>query len=359
MSVALFVVFLTTFFCLTDQKSNSNRGLILSALVIIIYGGLRYGYGSDYPSYLRGFLELTSYSFSDDLSNIRTEVGWNYLNILCQPIGFFGMIIVLTIFETIVIYRFIGKYVAPKYHWIANICYTLNTNMMLLGFSMMRQFLAMCLFLLAIDYIIKKKWFIAVIIVLIAGLFHVTAFVLIPFCFVGYLGEIKKNNTWPSFFTLFILFMYFFGGPIFENILPDVLKLDVFNDYGDELGNEDRKSMFSLARVYEAGLFVSLMFVYRRLNSTERSLGLLYSASYLLASLITIVSLAGRINLYFGLVGLAAIPFIIKYLSDKRVRIGFLSLYIVFLFYRFIVFFNEPIWESFVHYYTILEQPWQ
>ena len=359
MSAALFVIFITTLFCYTDTKSKSNKGLILSALVVMVFGGLRYGYGSDYPSYLRGFLELMNYSFGDDFSSIRTEIGWNYINVLCQPIGFFGMVFILTAFETIVIYRFIGKYVAPQYHWIANICYTLNTNMMLLGFSMMRQFLAMCIILLAIDNIIKKKWIIAIIVVFIAGLFHATAFILIPFCFVGYLGDIKDNRKWIPFFAIFVLFMYFFGGLVFESLLPNVLTLAVFNDYGDELGNDDGKSMFSIARIYEAGLFTSLMLVYNRHSASERCLDLLNSVGYLLASLITIVSLAGRISLYFGLVGIAVIPSIIKYISNKQIRFGFVAVYIVFLLYRFVVFFNEPIWESYVNYHTVFEQPWQ
>jgi len=357
--IAIIVILVTTFLCSLDVKKKDNRGLILSALVVIVFGGLRYGYGSDYPSYLRIFQQLSSFTLSEDLTDIRTEIGWNVLNVLCQPIGFFGMVILLTVFETVVIYRFIGKYVNYKYHWLANICYTLNTELMLLGFSMMRQFLAMCIFLIAIDFIIKRKWIIAVAITMLGGLFHASSFVLIPFCFVGYVNDKTIGKIGIFLLSLFFIFMYFFGGSIIESFIPDLRVLETVNEYVEEYANDGSTSMFSLSRIYGVLVFIFVMIYYRYFNREEKQLSLLYSASILLGGLISIISMAGRINLYFTLVGIVVIPFVIKYLKDKAIRIGFISVYIVFLLYRFNVFFNTPIWSSYVHYHTILEQPWQ
>lgn len=361
MSAAIIVILLTTFFCWQDSKSKNNKGLIVSAIIISVYGGLRFGYGSDYPSYMMVYNQLSSYSITDNFSYIRTEIGWNLLNVICQPIGFFGMVIVITTFETIVIYRFIGKYVDPKYHWFANICYTFNTSMMLLGFSMMRQFMAMCIVLLAIDYVIKKKWLIAIPIVAIAGLFHSSAYVFIPVCFIGYLGEKKLSESWIAVLSFIIVLFYFFGGPILELILPNMLVLDAFEEYGEsyvKYGGEG-VSMFSISRIYVVLLFIFLMTQIGKFDLNERNLSLIYSVSVLLGSLISVNAMAGRVNMYFSVIGIVALSFIIKYLKDTSMKVAFVSVYIIFLMYRFVVFFNTPIWESFLHYHTIFEQPWQ
>lgn len=362
MSAAIFVIILTTLFCYYDsRKKNSNKGLIFSAIIVTVFGGLRYGYGSDYPSYFRLFQTLSTYELADSFSDIRTELGWNLLNVLCNSIGFFGMVIVLTTFETIVVYRFIGRYVNPKYYWLANICYTFNTNMMLLGFSMMRQFLAMCIFLIAVDFIVKKKWIIAILITIFAGLFHYSAFILIPFCFVGYIGEKEKNTFWLQTLFFFILGFYFFGGPLFEIIMPDLFSIDVFEDYGDVYGNDkiENVSMFSIARIYEALLFICLMLNYLKLNTKEKDLSLLYSMSVLLGGLVSVNAMAGRIILYFSIIGVAVIPYIVQYFKDNLLKISFVLVYFIFLLYRFVVFFNTPIWESFKQYHTIFEHSWQ
>lgn len=361
MSAVIIVILLTTFLCWLDSKNNNNKGLVISAVIISIYGGLRFGYGSDYTSYLMVYDQLSSYSIKDDFSYIRTEIGWNLLNVLCHPIGFFGMIIITTTFETIVIYRFIGKYVDSKYHWFANICYTFNTSMMLVGFSMMRQFLAMCIVLLAVDFVIRKKWFFAIPIVAFAGLFHASAFVFIPVCFVGYLGEKKISESWMFFLSFVIILFYFLGGPVLKLLLPDMLTLDAFEDYGEsyvKYGGEG-VSMFSIARIYGALLFIFLMTQFGKFSLNERCISLIYSVGVLLGSLVSVNTMAGRINMYFSVVGIAALPFIIKYLKDASVKVVFVSVYIIFLMYRFVVFFNTPIWESFLHYHTIFEQPWQ
>lgn len=361
MSAAIIVILLTTFFCWQDSKSKNNKGLIISAIIIAVYGGFRFGYGSDYPSYLMIYDQLSSYSIKDDFSYIRTEIGWNLLNVLCHPIGFFGMIILITSFETIVIYRFIGKYVDYKYHWFASICYTLNTEMMLLGFSMMRQFLAMCIVLLAVDYVIKKKWFIAIPIVAFAGLFHNSAYIFIPVCFLGYLGEKKISESWIIVLSFIIILFYFLGGPILKLLLPDILAMDAFEEYGESYVKYggDGVSMFSIARIYIALLFIFLMTQFGKFNLNERIISLIYGVGVLLGSLIAVNAMAGRINMYFSSVGIVALPFIIKYLKDTSMKVVFVFVYIIFLMYRFVVFFNTPIWESFLHYHTILEHPWR
>ena len=83
--------------------------------------------------------QVNAYAISDNYENldfVRTEIGWTFLCWIFQPIGFFGMIIVLTIFEYIVIYRLIKKYIPKDWYWFSVLIFTLNTNNMLVfGFA--------------------------------------------------------------------------------------------------------------------------------------------------------------------------------------------------------------------------------
>ncbi|HHX67992.1 MAG TPA: hypothetical protein GX708_08095, partial [Gallicola sp.] len=93
------------------QKTKYG-GLEAAFILLTIFMSIRYNFGNDYPGYLNRFLSIGAFS-NIDLTLESTEIGWAVLNLLFQPIGFFGMVIVLTVFEYAVIYRLIKKYV-PK-----------------------------------------------------------------------------------------------------------------------------------------------------------------------------------------------------------------------------------------------------
>lgn len=74
-----------------------------------------------------------------------------------QTIRLFSLVIVLTAFEISVYYWFIKKYIPKEWYWFAVFIYVFNPNFMLTQSSMMRQTLAMCIVLLSIPYIYKKR----------------------------------------------------------------------------------------------------------------------------------------------------------------------------------------------------------
>src|SRR5690606_31529927 len=135
------------------QKSKYG-GLEVAFILLTIFMSIRFNFGNDYSSYLDLFIEIGRYK---NLDFVQTEIGWTFLNWIFQPIGFFGMIIVLTSFQYAIIYRLIKNYVPKDWYWFSVLIFTLNTGYMLVFGSMMRQFLAICIFVLAVDFIIKRR----------------------------------------------------------------------------------------------------------------------------------------------------------------------------------------------------------
>ena len=142
------------------QKTKYG-GLEFAFILLTVFMAIRYNFGNDYPAYLNIFIKIGRNNIPD-----RLEAGWVLLSKLFQPIGFFGMIIVLTIIEYSIIYWLIKKYIPKQWYWLSVFIFTLNTSFLLIGASMMRQFLAMCVCLIAIEFIIRKKMIKSILIVL-------------------------------------------------------------------------------------------------------------------------------------------------------------------------------------------------
>ena len=141
--------------------------------ILFVFLAIRYEWGNDYRQYIDKFTVYNSideFNYSDP--NERWEVGWIFLYRIFKPFGFFSLVIVLTAFEISVYYWFIKKYIPKEWYWFAVFIYVFNPNFMLTQSSMMRQTLAMCIVLLSIPYIYKKK-------VIIAALFILCGYLLI------------------------------------------------------------------------------------------------------------------------------------------------------------------------------------
>ena len=182
-------------------KGFLKYGLEWAFGIITVFLSIRYYWGSDYPSYLnmyQGFMNsgISSLDFSGmaDLRE-RGEIGWTLINLLCRPIGFFGMVAILTVFENWVIYSFIKKNVDKKDYWLSIFIYLFCADYFLVGASMMRQWLAMCIFILAIPSISQGKPLRYFLLVLLMASIHLTSLVLLPLYFLHYLQKLKIDST--------------------------------------------------------------------------------------------------------------------------------------------------------------------
>lgn len=361
MIVTISVCLLAVVFLFLFQ--NKEKGLKLAFILLGVFVGIRYDFGSDYPAYLNGF-EYLKLGYNDYINSFqKNEWLWIFINYVCRPIGFFGLNIVLTIFETYVLYRFVKKYVPKKWYFFAVFLYAFSFEFFLIGtLSMMRQWLAMCFFILASESIIKRMPFTYLLLVAAAVLVHQSAIILTPFYLITYLKSVKITPN-KLFLGILLIVLWWFLAPSFV-----LGRLTSF--FG---GSSDfelmRRSLKSQASVVALGMGIIgkiLMVVIcfsqiKYYDERLRILILLYSVSLLFIPLMGLSSLAGRITMYFSIFSLVVIPIVASRLKKKNQFLLMILLIIAFVVnvYDYMTAFSrDEIWNI-ANYHTIFSTTWQ
>lgn len=373
MYVYLFVVFLSVALSILNYGKKSN-GLKWSFVLITVYLGLRYMYGSDYPAYLDLFQQYNSDSFHIwDIkkmldSDIYGEVGWQIINKLFKPFGYFGLNIALAVFENIIIYELVKKYVPPRWYWLAIVVYMLNTRLFLIGAcSMERQWLAVCVVILATKYIEGRKIIPYVTLVLLAGTFHRSAFLMLPFYFLCF---VKNLHLKVFHLTLFVVLLFIWNSivPLLMNpLMNDIIATDenVFSDYSryaDRDAVNEQITIIGLITEVVITYIVPLLglLYYSRLDSKTQKLILLYIVALFLKPFAEIIPMINRFDYFFIVFSICLIPLLLSLLAKQYALWAYAVVLMIVVIYmrQTAVFLTDSSWASSYVYKTILSLPW-
>lgn len=199
----LFISTILNFFARITKKKNIKASLLIGAFAILIpilVCGLRYNVGTDYSSYQQWF----NYYLSHKLSLKNDEIGFGLLikaiQLVTQNSQFLFLIVAIII--NILIMAFIRKHTEffelGYFLFIALYFYYSS-------FNILRQWIAITIFLYAIRYIYNKNFKKYLLCILIACAFHKTAIITIPMYFALNMKLNKKNIIIVS---LTILMLY-------------------------------------------------------------------------------------------------------------------------------------------------------
>lgn len=369
-SVSLFAVILAYF-----GKKNV-KGLFFAFFIIFVFQALRYDFGPDYMEYLDMFKEINGNSIS--LSSVSSlyditrghEIGWVIINKLCQPIGFFGMIIVLAAFENWVLYRFVKKYVPQNMYWVAVACYAFSSTLFLVSpCSMLRQWLAIILFLMAFQYIEKRDPLKYYLIIAVAITIHTSAFLLLPFYFVTIIPQIKTIPFKLSFFfILFYLIWLYFAPQLFSDNIVSIISLETFEHYSGHLeyeANDVKSNLLGMIKTIITLYVVPFIVVLSipKLNKVSQHIAVVYLFSLLFLPLESIVHLINRMGYYFLVFSICAIPMALNAYQQSKsasriIVYGILILYALFSIRSYLSLPSSEIWSSFQEYETIFSVDW-
>jgi len=361
MSTAIFVSIFAVFFAFLAKKGFSY-GLEVAIAILTVFVAIRYEWGTDMPSYLvmYNMFSESGYSFWEfsKISMIcyrANEVGWGVFNILCKPIGFFGMIIILAVFENYVIYNTIKKYVSKDYYWLAIFLYAFNVDLMVLGCSMIRQWLAMCIVLIAARYVLSGKIYKFFLLILFASLFHQSAILFITLYLVRYLDR----NVVVNFKNIMIIILLALGfvfviGKILKKLVVSILNIS-YLDY--EIDNSS-KSGATVGLIVVFTIFVLLLclaLTYKR--DIEERLFCWMSCMYIvIAPFVAIIPSSGRLLFYTGLIAMISIPISMKYIKDRTVKVVLIFAIVLQNLYLYNIFFKADSYHlPYKEYHTIFE----
>ena len=178
-------------------RFEKHRYLLAWAFILLISVlGIRYGYGNDFYNY--------KYIFDNPLDEEaqNVEPGWFLLNKLFRPFGFSTFVFFLTVIEQLMLYDIIRRYVPPQYFWFAVFLYVFNPNYMLMGLSMMRQFLVMLIGLYALEQATKRNFLRFLLLVAVGFTIHKVAVLLLPLYFLPIISTWIATKWWISVVVL-------------------------------------------------------------------------------------------------------------------------------------------------------------
>ncbi len=361
-------------FASIPRNSVFRYGLEVAWLIIFVFLAIRYDFGNDYMAYKNAFDYQSMIGPFEIDEEAHHEPGWQFLNYLFRSYGFTALVVVLTAFECFVFYSFIKEYVPYKYYWFSIFLYVFDPNNLLIGASMMRNTLAIALFIWSIRYIKRRKLFPYLITIFLATQVHSSAIVLYPVYLLGYVKQIKLNKWGYSIIIILYLWLSFgVSQSELSNTIQNVAAL---------AGEEQALEYYTAGAVFQEGgsglgailllyIFCYLIFTLYKRSDNVRLLFLILVIGTFVKPFALIVPMIGRFAYYFNIFGIVCFPIILggekeKYLQGERLpslytpqeygRLGAIMCIVLITIYSYCQFFQNPVWiEKFSTYHTIFE----
>ncbi len=389
MIVPLLVGIVAVFLTYLSKHTQNGYGLKAAFFLIFVFLGIRYDYGNDYLTYLQRFESISFWGTQIKITGENWEPGWVFLHLIFHPFGFFALIAFTSLLTAVVYYRFIRNYVPAKYQWFAVYLYFFDPYTMLIPASAMRQSFAVLLFLIAFEFLHKKKSHILIyiIIVLMAASVHKTAYILLLIAFFPFFN-IKLNKFVATLFVLFLSSLFFFGGQILlyvnavvESLFPDYVKSYLY--YGGVSINSGIGFIYVIFQMLSILYFAGVEFTSHgqddmlEINDTANSdyydyggnntavplkLNLSARRLFFKIAILTFIILPislhivmfGRLNMYFLPMLIVVYPMILNTTKDRFFHFILMYSLLGFTMFKFVVFFINPIWhDKFSTYQTI------
>lgn len=350
---------------------DKKKGLQIAFFLGTVFLAIRYGWGNDYMNY------LTEYNYSKTLSfglfdieaakSAQRHSEWIWLLLYrlfyMWGLGFFGLVIVLTVFESWTIYNLVEKYVNPKYFWVA-ILFWIFSKSFCVNASMMRQFLCICLFLVVVELMMEKKvkfyylW--AIGIILVGSFIHrsfLMTIISLPLFYV-HVAQKRSSMIWSIIIGFIFILWTFYGRSYLEPLMIEFLEeSEDYSSYMSYVERGDTRGIITgFGVLFNYVTFAIWLWLLPKMDKRRQHLVILLVFSYFFNVVTDIVPMAGRLSLYFSMLGLLCWAFLFEYGEKWKGLYVIFALQLVILVRDFFHFFHDPLWHDyFYHYHTIFE----
>lgn len=336
------IVFLIAFIFSLPDFNKKCKISFFTFFILFLFLALRYDYGNDYMSYYNNYIDINNGLPAWGHNNIL----YKYLNLLTPNFEVF--IAITSLFYIIAIYHLISDNLNVNDYWFSIILLLLNPYLFLVHLSSIRQTIAICIFIFAVHFAVKRKPLIYFLLILAATGFHSSAIILMPVYFIA--NEKKISNK--LFLTILVTIIIFITTPIFETVISFTLrKLSLYSLYQHyfEQGLQN-----SLRATLIASIF--LVIIILNINKLEGR-KIIYAKLSLMAIIISILayklSMMTRVGMYFEVFLIITLPQILN-LVEKRLNKQLIFIIIVSIYLlKYISFFNNSLWEGY-NYYKII-----
>lgn len=352
--LSLVCVFSSLLCSLSNVNSDGlKKVLYFNALLIFFFLALRYDFGNDYLTYYDLFNEFSVLTLDDALKyDGRVELGWILLCMLFKPLGFFGLVFALVFFQIYVLVKIIFKYCPPDLYWFAIFIFVFIPDNMLINASAIRQSIAISFFLLMIDSILEKKYLKALFYLIAAYNFHTSILIVVLFLIPIIFSNRINNYIFCVVALLIFPILYLFG----ENLGNYFFQLSFFSDTFEKYSvySENGNLGSGVGTLYNFILLVSFLSVLSGLSLSERLIVKIASLTYFITPLSVYVVMLGRINFYFEMLFIVAMPLMVSQFRNTYFRYGLIFLIMFWTLYIYYGFYHNPIWMEKYSIYKLI-----
>lgn len=228
---------------------------------------------------------------------------------------------------------------------------------MLTELSMLRQSLAMSIYLWTVPWILQKKWIRAGIVILIAATIHTSCLCMLPTLLFPYM-TVKHPTRWIIWFVGIVLALKFidsFAG----GIIGFVLQNDALARYEKYVLREtDNVEGSGVVVMLQVVIATSLLWITTKHNDNRRRymfFTLVYCAAVIMIPFSYIVPLSARIGLYFTQLSLITYILLAQYAKRHKFALILLTLIFCVMIYDFVGHFSSITYGPYYSvYHTIL-----
>ena len=349
--IFLIIIVIPLFKYKKQDKGNSYYWFL--CLTFILLMGLRYRVGGDCLRYEVAFDSDPTLQewMRGDFLLMKHQPGWYLFCAVCKEIvdNFFFLQFVHCAIVNIVVFYFAKKYCNHKFTFVflyALLQYTYFST------EIMRESLAVCIFLLSYDYIEKKKYIPYYIGCVLAFFFHASAIFIffIPLIY-------KKINKNSKIQTLIIISLLVIGIYVFFVQIVSLLGANIFlggetiQQKGEMVMNYGKLNIFGIIIRIFFGLPIFVSFIFLKDSSKNNELNKFYVSMALLVFILgTVYTPLARLQNYFTIQSLVIFVDLL-YEKYKNTKIKFyyklcLCVYII----SFIWDFNTEIQHDTAHF---------
>ncbi|WP_252722909.1 EpsG family protein [Treponema pedis] len=280
-----------------------NGAYFIFCIFIITVAGLRFGIGTDYYSYKEIYENIHSLGY--------IEYGWKYLNLFFSSVGlsYEFTVFFFSVIVNVLIFKFIKKYsISPFYSLILYVF----LNYYFFAFNVIRQMLAISIFLNGLEFLLRKKNIRFILFTLFASLFHYTALIGIFYIF---LRKIKNIGVFIIFWIISIPFIVLPVQSIIIKIIPSSFT------YAGYFASKffEKASSLSLIKLIIPNMFVflALLFIAAFKDSKDSFWLKVFLFSVAVANTANGVNVLMRINYIFQISEIIFYPLFLSKLSKE------------------------------------------
>ena len=329
-----------------NKEEYSTLFVLISILPLLIWAGFREGYGYvDTNAYITMYnsIPMKLDEFSNYISGINTEdKGFSfYLYIIKAVFGssYRPFIFITALVHCCSVSRFFKRF---SWDYPLTLCvFILSTNYFTWMFNGLRQFMAVCIALYAMPFLVEKKYIEYGLIILLASTFHASAIILIP------IGIAVTGKPWniKTLLVTGIAIIAVIATSRFTTLLNSVVANTQYSGVVESwmIINDDGVNPIRVA-VYLVPTLLAfwgrheLAFLNNRVVDIAINMSIITSALWIIA-MVTSGIYMGRLPIYTLLFNYVLLPIELTVLFEGRTRsimtVLMIALYLVLYNYQF------------------------